>query len=72
MTNLTKRQKEVLARCAGPHGFYDHTRYETLVLNNLYEKGLILQSCNGTAKWHATQKGREALALSRAERGAGS
>jgi hypothetical protein len=55
---LTKRQLEVLAQCAGPHGMYDHTRYETAILNRLYEKGLALRSCNGTAKWHATQFGR--------------
>lgn len=62
---LTVRQLEVLAKCAGPHGMYDHTRYETAILNRLYEKGLALRSCNGTAKWHATQSGRRAIAIVR-------
>lgn len=58
---MTQRQLEVLAQCAGPHGMYDHTRFDTRVLNNLYDKGLVLRSCNGTAKWHATQAGRALL-----------
>jgi hypothetical protein len=61
MTKLTKRQLEVLAECAGPHGMYDHTRWDTCMLNRLYEKGLALRSCNGTGKWHATSAGRSAL-----------
>jgi hypothetical protein len=63
MAKLTKRQLEILARCAGPHGMYDHTRYETAILYRLYEKGLALRSCNGTAMWHATQLGRSALSM---------
>jgi hypothetical protein len=49
---------------------YDHTRYDTAVLNNLYDKGLVLRSCNGTNKWHATQAGCAALALSSHNQGA--
>lgn len=62
--SLTPRQLEILAQCAGPHGMYDHTRWDTGILNRLYEKGLALRSCNGTGKWHATQFGRSVLALS--------
>jgi hypothetical protein len=64
MTELTERQLEILAQCAGLHGMYDHTRWDTGVLNRLYEKGLVLRSCNGTGKWHATQAGRAALTVS--------
>lgn len=74
MTKLTDRQLEILKQCAGPHGMYDHTRWDTGVLNRLYEMGLALQSCNGTAKWHATQAGRAVLSeltsASRPSRGA--
>lgn len=68
---LTSRQLEILSQCAGRHGMYDHTQYETGVLNRLYEKGLTLQSCNGTGKWHATQLGRLVLSLSSTDIGSG-
>jgi hypothetical protein len=69
MMKLTERQLEVLAQCARPHGMHDHTRWDTGVLNRLYEKGLALRSCNGTGKWHATQAGRAALTDTSQDRG---
>lgn len=57
---LTARQQEILIQASGPHGFYPHTRGERTILENLWLKSLVLPSCNGTQKWHATQAGRSA------------
>lgn len=51
----------MLTQAAKPHGVYPHTSAERTVLENLWLKGLVLPSCNGTQKWHATKVGREAL-----------
>jgi hypothetical protein len=67
--SLTSRQIEILTACAKPHGIHDHTQHETGILNRLYDKGLALRSCNGTAKWHATQFGRLVLSVTSPERG---
>jgi hypothetical protein len=58
---LTTRQHEILEQCAKRHGFYDHTRHETNILERLWLKGLVIRSVNGTAKWHATQIGASLL-----------
>lgn len=58
---MTPRQREVLEHAAGPHGIYPHTAADRTVLENLWLKDFVIQSCNGTAKWHATRLGRAAL-----------
>ena len=58
---LTARQREVLTQAADRHGVYPHTRGERAVLENLWSKELVLPSCNGTQKWHATRVGRACL-----------
>lgn len=70
MTKLTERQQEILTRAAERYGVYPHTRAERTVLENIWIKKMVIPSCNGTAKWHATQIGRDALAeLSSTDRG---
>lgn len=58
---MTLRQREILIEAAESHGAYPHTRGERMVLESLWLKGLVLPSCNGTQKWHATRVGRESL-----------
>jgi hypothetical protein len=55
---LTQRQREILTQAAEPTGIYPHTVGERTVLENLWKKDLVLPSCNGTQKWHATRLGR--------------
>lgn len=54
---LTARQREVLTQAADRHGVYPHTRGDRTVLEHLWLKELVIPSCNGTQKWHATGLG---------------
>ncbi len=45
-------------QAAKPHGIYPHTRGDRTVLEHLWLKELVIISCNGTQKWHATGAGR--------------
>lgn len=61
MMLFTPRQLEMLKAAAGPHGVVIHTQYDAAVMERLFVRELVLRSCNGTAKWHATGAGRAAL-----------